>query len=78
LGSTSVSSNAAETIAGRFPSVGAARPTTRILQTGGNTIQKGTAKALNEALERDLHARDWGRALEALKKAEGLPNNHHG
>ena len=25
-----------------------------------------------------MNRRDWGRALEALKRAEGLPNNHHG
>jgi hypothetical protein len=49
-----------------------------ILQTGGNTIRKSTAKALNNGLGRDLHPREWGRALEGLKKQARLPNNHHG
>ena len=49
-----------------------------ILQTGGNTIKKSTAKALNENLGLNLHPREWGRALEKLKKQAGLPNNHHG
>jgi len=35
-------------------------------------------KALNEAHELDLHPREWGRALESLKKDLGLGNNHHG
>lgn len=50
----------------------------RVLQRGGNTIANGTAKALNEAVGTDLHPRDWGRALEALKRDLQLANNHHG
>jgi RHS repeat-associated protein len=51
---------------------------TRILQTGGNKIASGTAKALNEVAGRNLSPREWGRALEALKKELGFANNHHG
>jgi hypothetical protein len=60
----------------RDGSVGAAQ--VRLLQTGGNTIATGTAKALNEANGMNLTVREWGRALEALKKAEELANNFHG
>lgn len=44
----------------------------RTLQTGGNTIRQSTADALG------LQRREAGRALEALKRDLGLPNNHHG
>jgi hypothetical protein len=49
-----------------------------ILQTGGRTILKSTARALNEFHEVSLHSREWGRSLEKLKKFEGLRNDHHG
>jgi hypothetical protein len=39
-----------------------------ILQTGGRTILKSTARALNEFHEVSLHSREWGRSLEKLKK----------
>ena len=58
--------------------MGAARPRYRILQSGGNKIQKQTAKALNESLEKNLHSREWGRSLEKMKKDLSLPNDHHG
>jgi hypothetical protein len=51
---------------------------TDILQTGGNTILKSTARALNDFHEMSLHSREWGRSLEKLKKFEGLRNDHHG
>jgi len=73
-GSTGVSS----TVAGRFPSVGAARPNARIFQTGCNKLLPGTARQLNETFGKNLHSREWGRALERLKKANGLAKNHHG
>ena len=60
------------------PSVQMACMGTSILQTGGRTISASTARALNDALGRNLSPREWGRALEALKTAEYLPNNHHG
>jgi RHS repeat-associated protein len=44
----------------------------RCLQTGGNTISKSTAEDL------ELPRREAGRAMEALKKDYGLPNNFHG
>ncbi|MBZ0115560.1 MAG: hypothetical protein K8H88_01100, partial [Sandaracinaceae bacterium] len=44
----------------------------------GHTMRSGTARALNELVERPLHRREWGRALEDLKRAESLPNDHHG
>jgi len=60
------------------PSVQMACMGTSILQTGGRTVAASTARGLNEALGQDLSPREWGRALEALKKAERLPNNYHG
>jgi len=48
------------------------------LQTGGNTIGQGTANALNEHFGKNLSSRDWGRAVETLKRDNGLPNNLHG
>ncbi|NLE38867.1 MAG: hypothetical protein GX621_12655 [Pirellulaceae bacterium] len=54
------------------------KPSARILQTGGHTVKPGTAKALNESLGRNLHHRDWGRALEGLKDSLGLPKDYHG
>lgn len=50
----------------------------RILQAGGNKILKRTADALNDALGRSLGRREWGRALERLKREIALPNDHHG
>jgi filamentous hemagglutinin len=49
-----------------------------VLQTGGNTMESGTAKKLNEHLGKSSEPREWGRALEALKTDLSLPNNHHG
>ena len=37
-----------------------------------------TANALNKVFNKNLPRREWGRALEALKKDAGLPNNAHG
>jgi hypothetical protein len=54
----------------------APKPST--LQTAKNTITKQTAKALNKQFGETLRPREWGRALEALKKDLGLPNNFHG
>ena len=54
-----------------------ARPVT-VLQTGGTTVHSGTARGLNEYFGLSLHRREWGRALEALKKEFLLPNKHHG
>lgn len=45
----------------------------RTLQTGGRTIKDSTAQALGFSNKRDA-----GRALEAMKRDVGLPNNHHG
>jgi RHS repeat-associated protein len=56
--------------------VGAAE--VRILQNGGATITNRTAQALNDVSGLSLNRRDWGRAVEALKKGAGLPNNSHG
>ena len=49
-----------------------------ILQRGGQTLLTSTAKALNSFHDVSKHGREWGRALEALKRSEGLGNAHHG
>jgi RHS repeat-associated protein len=59
-------------------SVGAMARGVRVLQTGGNTIRTGTANGLNEYFGLNLHPREWGRALEALKDAAGYGPNFHG
>ncbi|WP_160144426.1 hemagglutinin repeat-containing protein [Achromobacter sp. SLBN-14] len=61
------------------PSVGAAGRVPNVLQTGGHTLNKSTANALNEAFGENLTSRDWGRALEALKQDSGkMRNDVHG
>jgi hypothetical protein len=47
------------------------------IQTGGNTIKKSTADALNAANETNYFSRDFGRALENIKGDRGLANNFH-
>ena len=76
---------AARSVAGRVGSsfgpntVGAAqRVLGRVVQSGGRTVSRSTAGALNRATGSSLTPREWGRALEALKRDLGLPNNHHG
>ena len=59
-------------------SVGAGKWTPRILQTGDRTIREGTAKALNEFGDTTLKRREWGRALELLKRENQLRNDFHG
>ncbi|UJR38838.1 hypothetical protein I4U23_031503 [Adineta vaga] len=49
-----------------------------VLQTGGHTMQKGTATALNKEFNKNLHPREWGRKLEKMKENIGLENDHHG
>lgn len=49
-----------------------------ILQNGGHTISKATARALNKKHGLNLHPREWGDALEELKHGNFLPNNYHG
>lgn len=50
----------------------------RILQTGGNTLNKGTAKELNKVFGTNLNRREMGKVLEELKDFNGVPGNHHG
>ena len=50
----------------------------RVLQTGGNILNNSTARQLNKELGKDLPRREWGRALELLKKDLNLQNSHHG
>jgi RHS repeat-associated protein len=57
-------------------SLGAA--SVRILQSGGNKILPSTARALNNLVDTALHRREWGRAVEALKKTHELPSDFHG
>ena len=49
------------------------------VQSGNSkTVSKGAAKALNKAFNKNLSPREWGRALEALKSDNNVPNNFHG
>jgi len=50
----------------------------RTLQTGGHTVNKSTAKSLNETFGKKLKPREWGRALEELKDDLDLAADHHG
>jgi len=50
----------------------------KIVQKGARTITKATADVLNKAFGKSLHSREWGRALEQLKRANSLPNDFHG
>lgn len=52
--------------------------TPRVLQTGGRTIRHSTADALNQHFQVNYHRREWGRALESLKRQNDLSPNHHG
>ncbi len=58
-------------------SVGAVQRIHKVLQTGGNKLNKKTANTLNNQLGENLKPREWGRALETLKNDLGLPGNHH-
>ncbi len=60
------------------PNLGAAGRVPTVLQTGGHTLNKNTARILNDQLGVNLTSREWGRALEALKKDNGLRNDFHG
>ena len=58
--------------------VGAAqRPSLPPLQVGDHRIKSGTARALNELTGRNLHSRDWGRAVERIKRANEINSNDH-
>jgi Pre-toxin TG len=59
-------------------SLGAGKYTPKTVQTGGRTINKRTAQALNEFSDMDLTPREWGRALESLKGEHSLSPSHHG
>ncbi|MCN9324113.1 hypothetical protein MLR24_23765, partial [Escherichia coli] len=60
------------------PSVGAAGRVPRVLQTGGNTLEARTARELNEFFGKNINRREWGKALEKLKKDLRLRGDHHG
>jgi hypothetical protein len=49
---------------------------TYVLQTGGRTISPQTAKQLGDQF--GAHPKQIGRAIESIKKENGLPNDHHG
>jgi filamentous hemagglutinin len=46
--------------------------------TGGRGLTDAAARQLNRAFGTNLHSREWGRALEALKKDHQLRNDFHG
>ena len=48
------------------------------IQSGGHTISKAIADALNTTFGKDFAPRDWGRLLEKLKEANSLSNRFHG
>ena len=50
----------------------------RILQTGGNTLNKSAANELNKTFGTNLNRREMGKVLEDLKDFNGVPGNHHG
>jgi filamentous hemagglutinin len=58
--------------------LGAAGRVPTVLQTEGHTLKKTTAKILNDQFGINSTSREWGRALEALKKDKGLRNDFHG
>jgi RHS repeat-associated protein len=47
------------------------------LQSDGHTLEAGTAKSLNRTFDYNLPPRDWGRALEAMKKDNSLPSDFY-
>jgi len=59
-------------------SVGASQRVPSVLQSGGNKLSNRTSKGLNEHFGENLTKRDWGRALESLKRDHGVRNDHHG
>ncbi|NVK48485.1 MAG: hypothetical protein HWE09_01870 [Cyclobacteriaceae bacterium] len=59
-------------------SAGAMQRVPTVLQSGGNKLSNRTSKGLNDYFGENLTKRDWGRALEGLKKDLGLRNDHHG
>jgi hypothetical protein len=59
-------------------SVGASQRVPKVLQTGGNKLSSRVSDELNDYFGENLTKRDWGRALEGLKKDNGLRNDHHG
>ncbi len=58
-------------------SVGASQRVPKVLQSGGNKLSKRVSDGLNDYFDQNLTKRDWGRALEALKKEHRLRNDHH-
>ncbi|MBC9132009.1 hypothetical protein FcAc13_11930, partial [Frischella sp. Ac13] len=61
-----------------LPSVGASGRVPKVLQSGGNTLTQSTANALNKYFGENINKREWGRALESLKKDNNIRNDHHG
>jgi hypothetical protein len=50
----------------------------RTVQKGGRTLSNNAANELNETSGQNLNRREWGRALEELKKENGLRGDDHG
>lgn len=68
---------------GRSVATGTARSlsaaaTPQAVMTGGRTLTESAARQLNKAFGVNLSKREWGRALEALKKDNKLRNDFHG
>jgi|GEM_PF-6555580 len=63
------------TIAARSLSAAAAP---QAIMTGGRTVTAHAARELNKTFGTNFNRREWGRALEALKKERRLRNDFHG
>jgi len=76
-GLTACSGGAASSGGGGGGGGGGQKP--RPLQSGNSTtITSRTANALNKLSGKDLLPREWGRALEELKRSVEIPDNVHG
>jgi hypothetical protein len=49
-----------------------------IIESNAHAISPRVARELNKNFNTNLHPREWGRALEALKDFIGVPNDYHG
>ena len=53
-------------------------PMCGVVQTGGATLNNRAAAELNQHFGTNVSRRDWGRALERLKRSLRIRGDHHG